>query len=176
MAFRDDLIDDGRVDRAVDVAQQQRPRVAIAESADLQRGQAGQHVVSDPGARRAHQRDPVGRRTGAQPEHGRERVALRDRKLVEVVEQGNAQLMQAAVGQFHLRLHPYGRRDPPPTSPSRLAGDLAVQVAQQSALAHARLAAQDEDATRTREHVGREPVERGTLVTTSEQLTHCTTP
>jgi hypothetical protein len=94
---------------------------------------------------------------------------LRDRQLVEVVQQGRAQLMQAAVGQVHFRLHPDGGRDLP-------AGDPAGQVGQQSALAHASLAAQDEDATRTREHVGRKPVQRFTLATTSEQLSHCTTP
>ena len=154
MALRDDLVDDGRVERAVHVAQQQRTRVAVAEPADRQRGQPGQHAVFDPGARRAHERDPlgqeaaghesddlrggaveplrvvddagqrvllgglrhqrqrgqshqepVGRRTRAQPEHGGERVALRDRQLVEVVQQGHAQLMEAAVGQLHLRLH-----------------------------------------------------------------------
>ena len=59
---------------------------------------------------------------------------------------------------------------------SRLIGDPARQVGQQGALTHARLAAQDEDPTRTREHVGHEPVERLTLVTTSEQLSHGATP
>ena len=34
----------------------------------------------------------------------------------------------------------------------------------------------DQDATRARVHVGHEPVERFTLVTTSEQLPHCMTP
>ena len=82
--------------------------------------------------------------------------------------------MQAAVGQVHFRLHPDGRRDSATSPPA--SGDPTGQVAQQGALAHARLAAQDEDATRTREHVGHEPVERCTLVTTSEQLGHCTTP
>src|SRR6516164_290575 len=80
--------------------------------------------------------------------------------------------MQAAVGQLHLRLHPYGRRDPPPTSPAPLVCQPAGQVVQQGALAHARLAAQDEDAARVCEHIGHQLVERGTLVTTSEQLAH----
>jgi hypothetical protein len=97
---------------------------------------------------------------------------LRDRQLVEVVQQGSAQLMQAAVGQFHLRLHPGGRRDPPLASPSRLTGDPAGQITQQSALAHAGIAAQHQDATRTREHVSHEPVQHGTLVPTSDQLGH----
>ena len=50
------------------------------------------------------------------------------------------------------------------------------QVGQQGALAHPRLAAQDEDPARIREHVGHEPVEHCTLVTTSEQLSHGRTP
>jgi len=77
--------------------------------------------------------------------------------------------MQAAVGQLHLRLDADGSGHMPAADPVR-------QVAQQGALAHARLAAQDEDATRAREHVGHELVERGTLVSASEQLTHCPTP
>ena len=116
----------------------------------------------------SHQ-EAVGCRTSAQPEHGGERFALRGRQLAEVVQQRCTQLMQAAVGQLHFRLDPYGRRDMP-------AGDPARQVAQQSTLAHARLTAQDQDTTRTREHVRHEPVERSTLVTTSEQLAHGTTP
>jgi hypothetical protein len=80
--------------------------------------------------------------------------------------------MQAAVGQLHLRLRAYGRHDPPPTSPSRFTGHPIGQVKQQGALAYARLAVQDEDATRTREHIGHEPVERFTFVLTSDQSGH----
>jgi hypothetical protein len=94
---------------------------------------------------------------------------LRDRQLVEVVQQRRAQLMEAAIGQVHLRLHAHGRHDPP-------AGNPLGQVAKQGALAHARFAAEDQDATRARVHVGHEPVERFTLVTTSEQLPHRMTP
>ena len=171
MALRDDLIDDGSVDWAVHVVQQQCACVAITESADVQRGQAGQHAVSDAGARRAHQRDPLGEQaarhegehlrgsavqplrviddasqrlllgglrhqrqrgeshqepvgcgTSAHPEHGRERVALRGWQLVEMVQQRSTELMQAAIGQVHFRLHPCGRHDPPLTAPSRLTG------------------------------------------------------
>ena len=50
-------------------AAEQQPRVAVAESADLQRGQAGQHAVPDAGARRTHQRDPLGQQApGYEPE------------------------------------------------------------------------------------------------------------
>ena len=168
VAFRDDLVDDGRVERAVHVAQQQPPCVAVPEAADRQRGQPGQHAGFGPRAGRVHQRDPlgqqasghetddlrggvveplrvvddtrqrallgglrqqrqrgqadqeaVGRRTGAQPEHRGERVALRGRQLVEAVQQGGAQLMQAAVGQLHLRLRAYGATRSPTHPPSR---------------------------------------------------------
>jgi hypothetical protein len=50
------------------------------------------------------------------------------------------------------------------------AGDLVEQVAQQSALADARLPAQGDHAAPTGEHVGKEPVERLTLGTSSEEL------
>ncbi len=135
MALRDDLVDDGRVERAVHVAKQQPPRVAFPEPADRQCGQPGQRAVFDTGSRRAHQRDPlrqeaaghepydlrgrpvepqrvvddagqrallgglghqrqrgqphqeaVGRGAGAQAEHGRERVALREWQLVEMAQ------------------------------------------------------------------------------------------
>ena len=56
---------------------------------------------------------PVGRRTGASAEHRRKRVALRDGQPVEVVQHGSAELMEAAVGQLHLRLNADGRRDVP---------------------------------------------------------------
>ena len=54
----------------------------------------------------------------------------------EVVQHGRAELVQAAVGQLHLRLHAGGPGDMP-------ADDPAGQVPQQRALAHARLAPQD---------------------------------
>jgi hypothetical protein len=106
----------------------------------------------------------IGRFPGARQLNQRERVAMALRDDLR-----SAQLMQAAVGQFHLRFDADSSGHVPATDPVR-------QIAQQGALAHARLAAQDEDATRTRDHVGCELVERGTLVMTSEQLAHYTTP
>ncbi len=147
------------------------PRHAVRTSAPY-----GASAIPAASCRGQSHQESVGCGTSAQPEHGRERVALRDRQLVEVVQQGRAQLMQAAVGQVHFRLHPDGGRDFPPTSLSPLTGDPARQVGQQGALPYARLTAQDEDPTRTREHVGHDPVECFTLVTTSEQLSHGTTP
>ena len=77
--------------------------------------------------------EPVRARAGAQAEHRRERVALRGGQPVEVIEHRRAELMEAAVGQLHLRLDADGRRDAP-------AGDTVGQVVQQRALADARLA------------------------------------
>ena len=56
----DDLVGDGSVDRAADMIQQERARVAVAEPVNVQRGQAGQHVVPGTGAHRAHQRHRLG--------------------------------------------------------------------------------------------------------------------
>ena len=94
--------------------------------------------------------EPVGRRAGAQPEHRRERFALRDGQPVEAVEHGRAELMEAAVGELHLRLDADGRRDVPAVDP-------VGEVAEQRALAHARLSAQDDHSAATGERVGQEP-------------------
>ena len=106
--------------------------------------------------------EPVGWRTGAPAEDCRERVALRHGQPVEVVEHVRAELMEAAVGELHLGLDPDGPRDVP-------AGDPVGHVAQQRALAHARLSAQDDDSAPTGERVGQEPVECLTFSTTSEE-------
>jgi hypothetical protein len=107
--------------------------------------------------------EPVGGVAGTQPEHRRQGVPLGDGEPVEVVQQGRAQLVETAVGQLHLRLHANGPGDLP-------AGDPVGQVAQQGALAHPRLPAQDGDAALPGEDVGHELVERCTLGTASEEL------
>ena len=107
--------------------------------------------------------EPVRRSAGAAAEHRRERVALRSGQPAEVVQHGRAELVQAGVGQLHLRFDAGGSGDVP-------AGDPAGQVAQQRALAHARLAPQDSDPAPAGERVGHEPVERPTLAAASEEL------
>ena len=47
--------------------------------------------------------EPVGRSVGAAAEHRRERVPLRSGQPAEVVQHGRAELVEASVGQFHLR-------------------------------------------------------------------------
>ena len=211
MALGDDLVADGRIQRAVHVLQQKCARIADVEPEDRQFRQPRQAVVADARARSTHDRDPlgeqapadepedlrgglveplrivddaderlllgdlgeqrqrgepdqepVGRRAGTAAEHGRERVTLGDGQPVEVIQHGSAELMEAAVGQLHLRLDADGSRDAP-------ADDTVGQVAQQRALAHARLSPQHRDATLTGERAGQEAVERLTFGTTSDE-------
>ena len=61
VALRDDLIADGRVQRADQVLEQQSPCVAIVEWADDELGESRHDAVADPRARAAHDRDPVGK-------------------------------------------------------------------------------------------------------------------
>jgi hypothetical protein len=110
---------------------------------------------------RPHQ-EPVGRSARAAAEHRRERGTLRSGQPAEVAQHGRAELVQGGIGQLHLRLYAGAPRDVP-------AGDLAGQVAQQRALAHARLAPQDGNPAPARERVGHEPVERLTLASAPEK-------
>jgi hypothetical protein len=107
--------------------------------------------------------EPVRRGAGAAAEHRRQRVALRDGQPAEVVQHRRAELVQAGVGQLHLRFDADGSGDVP-------AGDPAGQVAQQRALAHARLAPQDGDPAPAGEHVGHKPVEHLALAAAPEEL------
>ena len=66
--------------------------------------------------------EPVGCRPRAEAEDRRERVVLREGQPLEMVEHGRAELMEAAVGQLHLRLDPDRSRDTP-------AGDAIGQIA-----------------------------------------------
>jgi hypothetical protein len=50
--------------------------------------------------------EAVGWSPGAQPERGRQRVALRRRQAIKAVEQATAELMQTREGKLHLRLNP----------------------------------------------------------------------
>jgi hypothetical protein len=109
---------------------------------------------------------PTRNRSGAGPAlrpNGGEGVALGDGQPLQAVQHGGAELVEAGVGQLHLRLHARRPGDLP-------AGDPVGQVAEQGGLAHARLAAQDHDAAATGVRVGQEPVERRTLGPASEEL------
>jgi hypothetical protein len=119
--------------------------------------------LSEQGQRGQPHQEPVGRSAGAAAEHRRERVALRTRQPVEVVQHGRAELVESGVGQLHLRLDADGSRNMP-------ASDLAGQVAQQRTLARPSLAPQDDDPAPAGEHVAHQPVERLTLAAASEEL------
>ena len=106
--------------------------------------------------------EPAGHRAGAAAEHRRERVPLRGGQPVQVVQHGRAELVQASVDQLHLRLDADGPCDVP-------ASDLAGQVVQQRALAHARLAPQHGDPAPASERVGDKPVELLALAAASEE-------
>ena len=60
--------------------------------------------------------EPVWRRAGAQPEHRRERARAAAPAAARAVQHGRAELMQPAVGEFHLRLDAHGPRDRQPAS------------------------------------------------------------
>jgi hypothetical protein len=102
------------------------------------------------------------RATDAQPERGRERVPLGFRQPLEVVEQRGAEWMHSVVGQLHLGLHPDGRDHTP-------FGGSSGQIAQQRALPHAGLAAQDDGPTPPGGYIGEDVVQRLTLRPATEQ-------
>ena len=106
--------------------------------------------------------ESVGRRAGAPTEHGCERVALGGGQAVEVIQHRRAELVDAAVGELHLRLDANGRRDVP-------ARDTLGYVVQQRALARAGFAAKDDNSAPTGERVGQDPVKCLALGTTSEK-------
>ena len=60
VALGDDLLADGRVNRARQILEQQRPRVAVAEAVDRQGREPGEDAVTDPRSRRTHKNDPLG--------------------------------------------------------------------------------------------------------------------
>ena len=78
--------------------------------------------------------EPVRRRAGADAERGPQRIVLRPRQPVEVIEQRCAELVQPGEGQLHLRLHAHRAGHPTPLCP-------VDQVVQQHGLAHAGVAA-----------------------------------
>ncbi len=73
--------------------------------------------------RRESHQEPIRRGTGALAEHRREGFPLRDGQPVEVIEHRSAELVEAAVGQLHLRFDADGRRDVP-------AGDVLREITQ----------------------------------------------
>jgi hypothetical protein len=81
-----------------------------------------------------------------------QRVALQARQSLQPVEQWGAELMQTGERQLHLGLHAGHAGD-------TTSGRAVTQVVQERGLAHARLAAQDQDPALPGAHVFQEPVE-----------------
>jgi hypothetical protein len=61
--------------------------------------------------------EPVGRSAGAAAEHRGERVALRDGQPAKMVQHGRTELVEAGIGQLHLRLDASSSRDVPAGNP-----------------------------------------------------------
>ena len=116
----------------------------------------------DEGQRRQCDQEPIGNASAGQPEHRRERVTLRSRQPVEMVQERGAQLMETAVGQLHLRLQA-GHLGYLP------AGELPGQIAEQCCLPDARVATQYQDPARAGQYFGDQPVECLALAAPSQQ-------
>ena len=108
--------------------------------------------------RREPDEEPVGRSPVVHPEDRLERVTLRERQPGEVIEQREAELVQAAVGELHLGLDPRG---PNVVGPGTF--DVIGQVAEQRGLAHAGLATKHEHPTPALAHINQEAIKRLTL-------------
>ena len=103
-------------------------------------GQQAQHRQSD--------QEPVRRLPGAHPENRGQRITLRDRQSIEVVQHRRAQLMQAGEGQFQFGV------DTGRSCESAARPEPVRQVVQQGCLADAGLAAQYQHLT----HAGAQAV------------------
>jgi hypothetical protein len=83
-------------------------------------------LLGDLGEQRQHgepHQEPVRPGTGLLAEHRGEGFPLWDRQPVKVIQHRSAELVEAAIGQLHLRLDADGRRDVP-------AGDMLRQMTQ----------------------------------------------
>ena len=108
-------------------------------------------------------REPVRRRLGTHAERRPQRVALGRRQLLEALQHRRQQLMQAGVGELHLRLDAGGAHH----TAARRSVD---QVLQQRGLAHARFAPQHQGPALTRANGVDEPVEQLQFVAPGLQL------
>src|SRR4029077_9845933 len=100
--------------------------------------------------RRQANEEPIGWRAGVLPEDGRERVALRSRKPLRLSEHPRAELMEAAIGELHLRFDTDSSRDP-------AALRSIAEIVQQGALSDPRFPAEDRDPALAEARVGQDP-------------------
>ena len=181
LGLGDDQVADPRVQRPRHREIQQRPRVVVAQTFDLEFRQPGQLLPGNPG--RQHQTDPIGgqpprheaqrlrrgvieplfvvdhadqrplrghlgqqaehgepdqepvrRRPRAHPERGQQRIVLRLRQPIDVVQERRTELVQPGEGQLHLRLDTRRVRNPETLG-------AVEQILHQRGLAHTRIAA-----------------------------------
>ena len=90
------------------------------------------------------------------------RIALRRREILENLEQRRAELMQAGVGELHLRLDADGARDAKPVG-------MLSEVLQQDGFPDPRLAAHNQDAAVLVACVRQQALERFALVAPAAQ-------
>ena len=83
MAFRDDLVDDRGIERAVHVFRQQPPGLIVVQPADGQGGQARQHRALDTGAARADQRDLLGQQPASHESDDLRRGLVEPERVVD---------------------------------------------------------------------------------------------
>jgi hypothetical protein len=109
----------------------------------------------------AHQ-EPVRRQAGAEAERGPQRLALRTRERLGMIQHRRAQLMQPRERQLHFGLHAGGPRDQAPGGPRS-------QVIKQRSLAHPRLTAHHQRPALTSPHPSHEPVKYVTFAEPARQ-------
>jgi hypothetical protein len=112
--------------------------------------------------RRQPDEEPIRHRALAQPERGRQGIALRSRESLEILEQRHAELMQRREGKLHLGLDP-GGADPPHVR------GRAHRMLQQRRFADPGLALQHEDPAAPNPRALEQPVDDGTLVSPTAQ-------
>ena len=106
--------------------------------------------------------EPVRRVAGAQTERSAKRTALRAGKVLQVIEERCAQLLQPRVRELHLRLD---ANRPGNAAPGRV----PHQILQQRALADSGLPAQHQRPARTRAHTRHQLIQRGALAASAKQ-------
>jgi hypothetical protein len=100
--------------------------------------------------------EPIRRVAGTQTERDGKRVALRAGKIVQAIQERQAQLLQTRIREFHLRLDA-GRSD------NAAPGRVFDQILQQRSLADPRLPADREHPAWARAHARHQLIERAAL-------------
>ena len=119
--------------------------------------------------RRERDEEPIRGVSRSEAEHGGDRFALRSGKALELVEHRRADLVEAAVGELELGLDANRAHDAPTPHPSG-------QIPQERALPDASLSTEHQRPGPAAERLRQQPIERCTLVMTTEQARRRTCP